>query len=269
MKLWVDDIVKAPEGYAWCKSVGGAKVFIEVYEKKDENRDPLTMISVDTDAGCWKDQGGDYIELLKWLEATGRNYEVKIHTKDCRDNCKVVEEMQEIIHRNGWDTMNAYLVFNGKKIMLTAKQLNVLGLAESRNNPFDRVAKEKMYYYVDKDGKVDNFCECGDSLDDDLKKASNYFNDEDFAIQVALHQLLYRKLLKFAYDNDCKDTAEWRRYSKHWFIYYNWDMKEVNLGLANVEQHFSTVYFSTAQAAYQAIKEVAEPFMKEHPDFVW
>lgn len=98
MKLWVDDIVKAPEGYAWCRSVGGAKVFIEVYEKKDKNKDPLTLISVDIDAGCWKDQGGDYINLLKWLEATNRNYQVEIHSM----NPVGIENMRAIIRRNNW-----------------------------------------------------------------------------------------------------------------------------------------------------------------------
>ena len=268
MKLWVDDIVKAPEGYAWCRSVGGAKVFIEVYEKKDKNKDPLTLISVDTDAGCWKDQGGDYIELLKWLEATNRNYQVEIHTKDYQSNCEVIGEMREIIRRNGWDDMDTYLVVDGKKVALTAEQLKALGLIENRNNPFDRVTKEKLYYYVDKDGKVDNFCECGDPLDDNLKNASNYFNDEDFAVQVALHQLLYRKLLKFAYDNDCEDTSEWNRDNPHWIIRYN---KENDTFSPDWHKMYKMqdIYFASAGDAKKKKKKVVKPFMKEHPDFVW
>lgn len=149
MKLWVDDIVKAPEGWAWCRSVGGAKTFIETYEKKDDDRDPLTIINVDTDAGCWKSEGGDYIELLKWLEATGRNYRVKIHMKDYPDSYGMVEEMREIIRRNRWDDMDTYLVVNGKKVALTAEQLNALGLAKNRNNPFERAAKGEPYCYID------------------------------------------------------------------------------------------------------------------------
>lgn len=164
-----------------------------------------------------------------------------------------------------------YAVINGKCIKLTEEQVETLGVKveKKRRNPFERVNNDNEYYYIKTNGEVSNYCEVRDSVDNELYDNINYFNDEQFAEQVMLHQLLYRKLLKFAYDNNCIDTAEWRRYSKHWFIYYSWDMKEVNLGLANVEQHFSTVYFSTAQAAYQAIKEVAEPFMKEHPDFVW
>lgn len=161
-----------------------------------------------------------------------------------------------------------YAVINGKRIKLTDEQVEMLGV-EKRKNPFERVDKDENYYFITSRGAVLNYVYINDMTDRELYHSINYFNDEQFAKQVALRQLLYRKLLKFAYNNDCEDTAEWRRYGQHWFIYYDWDTKGVNLGLANVEQHFSTVYFSTAQAAYQAIKEVAEPFMKEHPDFVW
>ena len=35
------------------------------------------------------------------------------------------------------------------------------------------------------------------------------------------------------------------------------------------EQLEKTVYFSNRETAEKAIKEVVEPFMKEHPEFVW
>lgn len=266
MKLWVDDIVKAPEGWAWCRSVSGAKIFIETYEKKD--KDPLTVISVDTDAGCWKDIGGNYIQLLKWLETTGRNYRVEIHAKDYQNDSEVIKEMQEIIQRNGWDNMDTYLVVNGKKVVLTAEQLNALGLAKNRNNPFERVAEGKMYYYVDKNGKVDNFGESGDLSDDNLKNASNYFNDKDFAVQVALHQLLYRKLLEFAYSNGYEDTAEWDDNNPHWYIRYSTDTKVFEAS-DNYNFKRQDVYFSSEEAAERAIKEVVEPFVRKYPKFVW
>jgi hypothetical protein len=163
------------------------------------------------------------------------------------------------------------LTVDGKEVRLTDEQLRMLGIEVEgkRKNPFERCAAGEKYVTILGDDAIREFFDNNDLCDNGVYNAVNYFNNEQFARQVALHQLLYRKLLKFAYDNNCVNTAEWRRYSKHWFIYYDWDMKEVNLGLANVEQHFSTVYFSTAQTAYQAIKEVAEPFMKEHPDFVW
>ena len=34
MKLWVDDVRPAPEGYVWCKSVNEAKALIQYEEKQ-------------------------------------------------------------------------------------------------------------------------------------------------------------------------------------------------------------------------------------------
>ena len=42
--------------------------------------------------------GGDYIKLLDWLEETGRNYPIRIHSM----NPVGVENMRRIIERNGW-----------------------------------------------------------------------------------------------------------------------------------------------------------------------
>lgn len=163
------------------------------------------------------------------------------------------------------------LTIDGKEVPLTEEQVKLLGIEieEKRKNPFDRVGLYSDYHFINSSNLIEISTNTNDCVDNNRYNAANYFNDEQFANQVALHQLLYRKLLKFTYDNNCVDTAEWRRYDKHWFIYYDWDTKEVNIGLANVEQHFSTVYFSTTQAAYQAIKEVVEPFMKDHPEFIW
>lgn len=268
MKLWVDDIVKAPEGWAWCRSVGGAKTFIETYEEKDDGRDPLTIINVDTDAGCWKSEGGDYIELLKWLEATGRNYQVKIHMKDYPDSYGMVEEMREIIRRNRWDDMNTYLVVKGKKVALTAEQLNALGLAKNRNNPFERVAKSEMYCYIDSFNEVHCVADDADNSDDMSFECSNYFNDETFAKQIALHHLLYRKLLKFAYDNGCEDTAEWNGGNPHWYITYATDIKDFVVGEDFVFKTHS-IYFLSEEAAEYAIEKVIKPFIEKHPEFVW
>ena len=96
----------------------------------------------------------------------------------------------------------------------------------------------------------------------------NYFNDEAFANQVALHQLLYRKLLKFAYDNECEDTAEWGEGTPHWNIGY---CSATKCFCAEdwTTAKYSWVHFSSKEGAERAIKEVVEPFMKVHPDFVW
>ena len=48
MKIWIDDIRVAPEGYTWCKSVNEAKRKIEEME---EVGIVIEKISLDHDAG--------------------------------------------------------------------------------------------------------------------------------------------------------------------------------------------------------------------------
>ena len=95
MKLWVDDVRPAPEGYVQQKSVNGAKSAILVAEGISET---IELIDIDHDAGDYTPYGGDYIRLLDWLEETGRNYPIRIHSQ----NVVGVANMRRIIQRNGW-----------------------------------------------------------------------------------------------------------------------------------------------------------------------
>lgn len=159
-----------------------------------------------------------------------------------------------------------YIVINGKRVELTDEQVKALGI--KRKNPFERVAKSEKYCYIDALDEVHWFSDGMEQCDDESFECSNYFNDEDFAKQVALHQLLYRKLLKFAYDNECEDTAEWNGTNKHWFI--RWSCDTGNFIIFNEYCYKGQeVYFSSDEAAKRAGREVVEPFMKEHPEFVW
>ena len=114
MNIWVDDVRTAPAGYVWCKTVNEAKRAIIDYEMyidgsldelDFENLDLLSIhddgtifLDLDHDAGDYAYDGGDYIKLLDWLEETGRNCTVRIHSMNPvgRDN------MRRIIEKNGW-----------------------------------------------------------------------------------------------------------------------------------------------------------------------
>lgn len=162
------------------------------------------------------------------------------------------------------------LTIDGKEVQLTEEQLKVLGIEieEKRKNPFEIVKPNERYYYVASNDAIDDYIDACDATDNQLYKISNYFNDEAFAKQVALHQRLYRKLLKFAYDNEAEDAAEWDGENPHWCICYDNSRKKFDTTWQDLVQ-YSHVYFSTREGAERAIKEVVEPFMKEHPDFVW
>lgn len=155
-----------------------------------------------------------------------------------------------------------YAVINGKKIKLTGEQIEALGI-ETRKRLFDRVDDSEPYYFINCYGGI----EAGSCQDDVLFDNVNYFNDMYFANQVALHQLLYRKLLKFAYENDCEDR-EWGTKYEHWHIYYDTDSDTFGIDV-NDAFKYQGVYFSTREGAECAIEEVVKPFIKEHPEFVW
>ena len=109
MKLWLDDLRPAPEGYdTWAHSVNEAKQFIleweDFYRKIAESRGgelSIELIDIDHDAGDYANDGGDYIKLLDWLEETGRNYPIRIHTA----NPVGRQNMMAIAEKNNWEVL--------------------------------------------------------------------------------------------------------------------------------------------------------------------
>ncbi len=92
MKLWIDDIRPAPDGFIWCKSVNQAKAAINAYEHQYSCDNIL--IDLDNDAA-------DYFKILDWLEEKNivdTGYFFKIHSK----NPVGIMKMEDIIRHNGW-----------------------------------------------------------------------------------------------------------------------------------------------------------------------
>ena len=101
MKLWIDDVRPAPEDYVWITSVNDAKNLIKLIESKQRHMDSdenIELIDIDHDASDYAQFGGDYIKILDWLEETGRNYPIRIHSM----NPVGAENMRRIIQKNGW-----------------------------------------------------------------------------------------------------------------------------------------------------------------------
>ncbi len=102
MKLWIDDVRPAPEGYVWVKSVNEAIDFIDVLGVSDEYFDlPTTLVDMDHDAGDFAYDGGDYIKFLDYCEETwGKDLPFDIHIHSM--NPVGVQNMRVIIRKNGW-----------------------------------------------------------------------------------------------------------------------------------------------------------------------
>lgn len=98
-KIWVDDVRLAPnDDYMRFMTTTGAIDFIQVH------REEIEELNLDHDAGECAIYGGDYINILKWMELneelTGFKFDciIKLHTMNpvARDN------MMRIIRKRGW-----------------------------------------------------------------------------------------------------------------------------------------------------------------------
>ena len=105
MKIWIDDVWPAPKDYVWLKSVNEAKKKIIEYLTigiaiELEPPFPLELLDMDHDAGDYYNDGGDFIEILKWFEKTKTPCPpIRIHSM----NPVGVANMRAIIERNGWE----------------------------------------------------------------------------------------------------------------------------------------------------------------------
>lgn len=103
MKIFVDDVRKAPDGYVWCKSVNEAidtlKFCLYGYEPIR-----IEVLDLDHDSGDYYKYGGDYIRILDWIEQeeyeTGNKLNIPIHIHSM--NPIGIENIRRIIHTNGW-----------------------------------------------------------------------------------------------------------------------------------------------------------------------
>lgn len=176
--------------------------------------------------------------------------------------------------------MENYIMIDGKKIVLTEEQVAQLkrtGSAShvpSRFNPCDRTKGSYWYCMSDKDALISvQIRDDHDFFDAEMyDDNANYFNDKGFAMYVALNQLLYRKLLQYAYNNDIIDKHSRDDSYKHYYIVQRTvdgrNVTTVNYTWCDTLP--CTVYFATEEGAQKAIDEVVKPLMDKYPAFrVW
>lgn len=77
MKIWLDDLRPAPQGYESVKSVNEA---ISLILEAEKGRETIEVIDLDHDLGDYYPDGGDAIKLLDWLTERETFYPLEIHT---------------------------------------------------------------------------------------------------------------------------------------------------------------------------------------------
>lgn len=143
---------------------------------------------------------------------------------------------------------------------------------EQQISPFDEVEMGMPYRYIDPLDNIIYKNYYNDITDKGLYWTANYFNNSDYAAAVADLQELMRLLRRYAFEhNNSISIQEWSREGdprvKYYTICYRPWMREFKV----VDTRFPTiggVFFKTYLCAKNAIHEVIEPFMEEHPNFL-
>ncbi len=117
--LWIDDLRDPPnradERYIIARSVNEAKEKIETLDQDNwmewwiegtpiEELSWFDIIDLDHDAGVYAPDGGDYINILNYLEERAyHGYKVTAKFRIHSFNPVGVVNMRAIIERNGWE----------------------------------------------------------------------------------------------------------------------------------------------------------------------
>lgn len=164
------------------------------------------------------------------------------------------------------------LEIDGRRIELTDAQVEeLLKGKEEEKNPFMKRptndGENSKYYYIDCYGTV-NFDFDNSSIDVQLYNVANYCTDRKLMEQRALHEVLDRLLWRFSMEND-GDKIDWDNvYQDKYKIYFGHVNKEFYID-NNQHNQYGAIYFHEEKIAKRAIKEIIEPFMEKHPEFVW
>ena len=171
--------------------------------------------------------------------------------------------------------MENKLILDGKEYTLSDELVSKLkesvaaqDWAKKTDNPFG--AYEGLpYYYIDCLGGVTGVKDSRSVADSHLVAIANYCRDEEMMKQRALHETLNRLLWRYKMVNDVISNSD-----NQYVIVKEKDRLYV-ADLSHVcdwfigRSLFGVPYFNSGIVAVSAIEEVVEPFLAEHPEFVW
>lgn len=153
--------------------------------------------------------------------------------------------------------MENYICINGKKAELTEEQMKALGIELPKNNLFNRAEMRKIYYYISPVGDVTFAHETEAPFDKYCFDVANYCTDKAIMKQRAMWERLSRLLWRFSEQNGGSG------------VFGIADKGNGNFCSMIENYRYLDPTFKTVDIANRAITEIIEPFMAEHPDFVW
>ena len=105
IKIWVDDVRKPPKkDYLWLLSVNDVIDLLKDLKELDWLEE-VYVLDLDHDSGKYYLHGGDYINILNWLEKENISIPIRIHSY----NPVGVSNMRRIIVKNRWEEVKNIL----------------------------------------------------------------------------------------------------------------------------------------------------------------
>ena len=156
--------------------------------------------------------------------------------------------------------MENYIMLNGKRIDLTAEQIETL-VGKKEKDPFER-AEGGKYSYIDSDGEVESDYDDGTLTDDAHYEAGNYCTDGELLKQRALHVILNQLLWRYSMQNNGGEIEPR-------FYIYRCDDGRYQIGCHPHCRVYGVTYFDVVATANDAVEEIVIPFMEKHPEFRW
>ena len=160
--------------------------------------------------------------------------------------------------------MENYIMLNGKRIDLTAEQIETLVGAI---DPFKEGASP--YYFINSMGELKEDTEVHDIWQEERYAVANHCTDKELMEQRALHETLSRLLWRYSMQHGGREI-DWNDNSKgKWLIYFAYPVGKFNVAYHTIIRNISELHFATRAAAESAIEEIVKPFMEKHPEFRW
>lgn len=132
---------------------------------------------------------------------------------------------------------------------------------ETVKNPYERVKKDKLYYFTTAYREVKCASETDHELDNKMIKSENYFNNKNYAEYINFKENLLRKLDRFAWEHN-KEVIDWDNTEKRKYkIIYNYKYKILEIE-CEIRRREMGIYFDSAETARAAMEAFEADLMK-------
>ena len=166
--------------------------------------------------------------------------------------CKDINEIFEVEEGNLIASRKSYC-------MAELLKLDFEEIKETKT-PYERVNIDERYYFVNEEGRVRDFKELNDHVDNKQFNSLNYFNNKNYAEYVALKETLMRKLDRFAWEHNAK-AINWDDSSTKYCIKFSNGRNKFIIDWSCSDQS-NDIYFTSGEIAEKALEEFKEDLIK-------